>query len=411
MILAFVAVAMLAFAGGMVTDRLMIGDGSSSANNGSNIGATNSAELKNFGLYNEALNIIRQKFVGRSTLTDQQLLYGSIKGLVDSLGDTGHTTFLTPDEYKQFQSQLSATFAGIGVEMADQTPPYTIGRVLPGTPAEKAGLKAGDTITAVDGVNAASLSYSDFVGKIRGTAGTTVTLSILHSGSITPVDIKVTRATLNIPLVEWGMVPGTHVADIVLAEFSQGAYDQLAAAVTSATSAGATSIVFDMRGNPGGYASEAQKVASEFLTNGVIYIQRDASGNQNPIDVAAGETATKLPMVVLVDHDSASAAEIVAGALQDNGRAKIVGLTTFGTGTVLTPETLSDGSVILLGTSDWLTPHGHRIFGVGITPDQQVAMPSGSQPTDPTTLSTMTATTFASSTDAELVAAVKDLAK
>jgi carboxyl-terminal processing protease len=205
------------------------------------------------------------------------------------------------------------------------------------------------------------------------------------------------------------MVPGTHVADIVLAEFSQGAYDQLSAAVNSATSAGATSIVLDMRGNPGGYASEAQKVASEFLSTGVVYIQRDADGNQTPVDVAPGETATKLPVVVLVDHDSASATEIVAGALQDSGRAKVVGVTTFGTGTVLTPETLSDGSVILLGTSDWLTPNGHRIFGVGITPNQVVALPTGGQPLDPTTLSTMTAATFSASTDAELLAAVKDL--
>ena len=404
-ILATLAIAILAFAGGMMTDRLVFSGDTSL----SDTGGANSASLQNFALYNEALTVVRQNFVGRSTLTDQQLLYGSIKGLVDSLGDTGHTTFLTADQYKQFQTQLSSSFAGVGIEMASQTAPYVIARTLPGTPAEKAGFKAGDTITAVDGAATATMAYSDLVSKIRGTAGTSVTITVIHPGSTTPVDIKVTRQTLSLPLVAWGMVPGTHVADIALGEFGQGAYDQTLAAVKSATSAGATGIVFDLRGNPGGYATEAQKVASEFLSSGTVYIQRDASGKQTPVTVDTSESPTALPMAVLVDHNSASASEIVAGALQDNHRAKLIGVTTFGTGTVLTPMTLSDGSVILLGTSDWLTPDGHRIFGVGITPDQVVALSGSAQPTDPGTLTSMTATQFSASTDAELLAAVKTL--
>ncbi len=396
-ILVIVAVALFAFSAGMVTDRLAFA------------GNETSGSLHNFGLYNEALTLIRNDFVGRSTVTDKQLLYGSIKGLVNSLGDTGHTTFLTPQEYQQFRSQLSATFAGVGIVLAGQTAPYTIDRVLPGTPAANAGLKAGDEITAVDGVAASNLTYSNLVSKIRGAAGTSVKLTVIHPGSTTPVDVPLTRETLKVPIVAWGMVPGTHVADISLGEFAQGAGDQLQKAITQATTAGATSIVLDLRGNPGGFADEARTVASAFLSSGVVYLQRDSNGNKTPVGVLTGATHTNLRMVVLVDHDSASAAEIVAGALQDNHRAKIVGVTTFGTGTVLTPEKLTDGSVILLGTSDWLTPDGHRIFGIGITPDELVALTANAQPTDPAKLATMTSVQFLASTDAELLAAVKDL--
>ena len=152
-------------------------------------------------------------------------------------------------------------------------------------------------------------------------------------------------------------------------------------------------------------------MASEFLSSGVVYIQQDANGNDVNENVDTGRTHTSLPLVVLVDHDSASSSEIVAGALQDSGRARVVGEPTYGTGTVLQQFTLSDGSVLILGTAWWLTPDGHRIFGVGIKPDQTVAMSSGAVPIDPTDLGTMTTSQLASSGDAELLAAVGDLNK
>jgi carboxyl-terminal processing protease len=223
------------------------------------------------------------------------------------------------------------------------------------------------------------------------------------------VDITIVRANVQVPLADWGMVPGTHVADIVLTEFSQGAADDLWSNIQAATKAGATSIVLDLRGNPGGYASEAQEVASEFLTKGTVYILQDASGNNTSIPVDTKRAHTNLPMVVLVDHNSASAAEIVAGALQDNGRAKIVGMPTFGTGTVLQEFPLSDGSVIILGTAWWLTPNGHRIFGVGIKPDQKVVMPTGVYPVYPTDLSSMSYSELVNYSDTQLIAGATDL--
>ena len=330
--------------------------------------------------------------------------------MVDSLGDTGHSTFLTPQEYAAFQASLGDTVAGIGVMMADNAGVFTVTKVLTGSPAEAAGVKAGDVITAIDGTTTTGMSFDVLTSKIRGTAGTKVTIAVIHLGSTAPVTI--TRANITVPLVEWGMVPGTHVADIALAEFSTGASDQLWADITAAKAAGATSIVLDLRGNPGGYAAEAQEVASEFMSSGTVYIEQDANGKNTNVMVDAARTRTALPLVVLVDHDSASSAEIVAGALQDSHRAlKIVGVATYGTGTVLQAFPLEDGSVIILGTSWWLTPAGHRIFGVGITPDQSVQLPTGVFPTDPSTFTSMTASQFATSQDAQLTAAINDLPK
>jgi carboxyl-terminal processing protease len=352
---------------------------------------------------------VKQYYVGRSSLTDEQLLYGSIRGMVDSLGDTGHSVFLTPEEYAAWQASLSANVGGIGVMMSAGNGVLKVDRVIPGSPAEKAGVKAGDQITKIDGVDVSGMTFQEAGSKIRGEPGTSVTITVVHAGSTTPVDITIVRASIEVPLVDWGMVPGTHIADIVLTEFAQGAADKLHRAIVAAKSAGATSIILDLRGNPGGYANEAQGVASEFLTSGVVYIQQDARGVNTEVRVDTSRAHTDMPLVVLVNHYSASSAEIVAGALQDAGRAKIVGVNTYGTGTVLQQFPLSDGSVIILGTAWWLTPNGHRIFGVGIKPDEIVQMPAGALPIYPTDLPSMSTSAFNSSGDTQLLAAVNDL--
>jgi carboxyl-terminal processing protease len=391
------AAAMIAFAGGMVVDHLAVPPQQAQQ------------PLKDFDVYEQALQDIRDHYVGRSSLTDQQLLYGSISGMVQSLGDTGHTRFLTAQEYQQMNSELSGKVAGIGVLMSEANGLLVVARVIAGSPADKAGVKAGDQITAVDGVSTSGYTFDQLATKIRGDVGTKVTISVLHEGATTAVDLTMTRALVSAPLVDWNIVPGTHIADIALFQFSDGAGDQVRQAVEAAQKQGATAIVLDLRGNPGGVADEARTVASDFLSKGVVYLEEDSSGKRTEVTVDTSRVSTALPMVVLVDHDTASAAEIVAGALQDSLRAKVVGLTTYGTGTVLEPFVLSDGSVVLLGVSDWLTPLGHRIFGVGITPDEKVALPTGGQPIDPIDLSAMTDSQLQSSRDAQLLAAVKDL--
>jgi carboxyl-terminal processing protease len=404
-VLIIIAVALLSFSAGMVTNQLVLGEQTAAQSPA----PSGSGPLANFSTYEEALRIIRANYVDRSNLTDQQLLYGSIRGMVDSLGDIGHTVFLTPEEYQSETSSLDATYGGIGVVGTESNGMPAVERVLPDSPAEKAGLKAGDQILAVDGVSTSGKTFADVAPSIRGKVGTQVTLTIVHAGSTTPVDVTITRQQVKIPLVEWGMVPGTHVADIALFEFSTGASDQLQAALSEAEADGATAIVLDLRGNPGGYVAEAQGVGGLFLPKGVLYIQENASGARSSINVDSTKPETNLPMVVLVDHSTASAAEIVAGALQDAGRARIIGLTTVGTGTVLQVFPLNDGSAIALATAEWLTPNGNHIFGKGITPDQLIALPSGVAPTDPRALASMTAAEFMASTDSELLAAVQYL--
>ena len=396
-ILVVVAAVLLAFSGGMIVDHLTVAS------------QQQQQVLQNFDVYLQALQDIRNNYVGRGSLTDQQLLYGSIQGLVDSLGDTNHSRFMTADQYQQLQSQLSGKVAGIGILIVETNGTPTVERVIVGSPAEGAGVKAGDQITAVDGTSTAGMNFDQLAALIRGDVGTKVTITVIHAGSTTGVDLSMVRQNVSAPLVDWGIVPGTHVADIALFEFSDGASDQVQAAIDAAKLQGATAIVLDLRANPGGLADEARGVASEFLPGGVIYIDEDASGQRSEVTVDTSRRNTTLPMVVLVDAGTASAAEIVAGVLQDSHRAKVVGLTTVGTGTVLQPFVLSDGSVVLLGTSDWLTPSGHRIFGVGITPDETIAMPSGTAPIDPVNLEAMTPTQLQSSGDAELLAALKDL--
>ncbi len=406
LILSAVAAVMIAFAGGMVVDHLTVSAQQTAQNE----------PLKDFTIYDQAVQDIRQNYVGSSSITDQQLLYGSISGMVDALGDTGHSRFLTPEEYKQEMSELSGTVAGIGVLVTQSNGELLVERVIAGSPAAGAGVLAGDQITAVNGTSTSGMTFDQLAAAIRGDPGTKVTISVIHPGATTSVDITMTRATVTAPIVDWGIVPGTHIADIALYEFDDGASDQVKQAIDGAKAAGATAIVLDLRGDPGGLAEQARSVASEFLSKGNVYLEQDASGKQTPITVDTSFASTEAetdgwPMVVLVDHDTASAAEIVAGALQDSGRASIVGLTTVGTGTVLEPFTLSDGSVILLGIEDWLTPDGHLIFGKGITPDQTVALPSGAAPIDPINLGGMTAVSLQSSGDAQLLAAVADLSQ
>jgi carboxyl-terminal processing protease len=394
--LVVVAAALIAFSGGMAADRLAFGQ-------------TSQDPLSDFAVYDQALKIIRSDYVGNSSVTDQQLLYGSISGMVNSLGDTGHSRFLTPDQLKQEQTDLQGQFVGIGVtlDLSGTTP--GVARVAAGSPAEKAGVKAGDQITAVDGKTTAGLSPADLSTLIRGPADTKVTLTILHAGSNVPLAIAIVRGTFDVPSVDFGMIPGTSIADIALIQFSTGSSNQLQTAIKQAEAQKATGIILDIRDNPGGFANEAIGAASHFLRSGVVYIQQDASGKKDPQKVVENEEHTDLPLVVLVDHNTASAAEIVAGALQDNHRAKIVGVTTFGTGTVLQEFPLSDGSALFLGTEYWLTPSGQKIFGVGIKPDQSVDLPATAQPIDPIDMGNVTNAQVLASGDAQLLAALADL--
>jgi carboxyl-terminal processing protease len=378
---------------------------------GSGIGSAPSpaSSLKptDFGLIREAWDTLHQNYVGRDELDDTTLIYGAIDGLTKAVGDTGHTDFMTPQERKQRDDALSGSYVGIGVriEPAADGRPQIVG-VFDDGPAKAAGLTPDDVILEVDGRPTDGATIDQVASWVRGEAGTTVTLVVRHGPDGAERTVKIVRADVPIHPVAWTMVPGTKTALVALEQFSNGAADEVVKTLKAAREAGAQRVVLDLRGNPGGYVNEAVGVASQFLSSGLVYIERDASDHRTEHPVSPNGVATDLPLVVLTDGNTASSAEIVAGALQDAGRAKVVGETTFGTGTVLSEFDLSDGSALRIGTVEWLTPKGRRIWHEGIAPDVPVKMPSGTLPLSPDDVTKLTADQAANVADPQLAKAL-----
>lgn len=361
-------------------------------------------------LIEEAWRVIHDNYVDPAGLDDQRLAYGAIGGLADAVGDDGHTGFMTAEQARASDESLSGSFVGIGVQVSEADDGgIEITTVFPNTPAEEAGLRRGDRILAVDGTTTNGESVDEAVTRVRGPEGEDVVLTIGRAGTA-DFDVTITRRTFDLPLVSWAMVPGTTIAMIRLDQFATGSTDGMKQAITAAMQDGATGIVLDLRSNPGGYVGEAVGVASQFLSDGIVYQAYDRSGVRKDAEVVAGGLAIDIPLVVLANGDTASAAEIVSGAIQDAGRAEVVGEKTFGTGTVLGRFDLSDGSALRIGVERWLTRDGRPIWHEGLEPDIAVALPDAAQPVLPDTLRDMTAAQFKASTDDQVKRAVELLA-
>jgi carboxyl-terminal processing protease len=360
----------------------------------------------NVGIVWEALRILRRHYVDEEALSDRKLTEGAIRGMVDALGDTGHSVYLTPDEVQAEQDALQGRLVGIGVMIDQRSGVPAVISVIDGSPADRAGVLVGDVIVAVDGVSTERSPADEIVRLVRGEAGTSVQLRLRRDGA-PDLEVSMVRERIDLEPVSWAFVPGTRIADIRLLQFSESAGRDLRRAVRAAVADGARALVLDLRGNPGGLVDEAIRVASTFLRRGVVYQERDRAGEVTPVRVRQRAIAPDLPLVVLVDSGSASSSEIVAGALQDNDRATIVGERTFGTGTVLNLFPLSDGSAIRLGVLNWLTPDGEGVFDTGIEPDEVIALPSGATILDPDELDDLDFAEFASSSDAQLRRAVR----
>jgi carboxyl-terminal processing protease len=356
-----------------------------------------------FRLMEQAWNMIDQNYVDRSAVDPQSLSYGAISGMVNALGDTGHSRFLTPQMRTQEQNAIQGKFSGIGAEVQMKDGHVVIVTPLDGSPAQKAGVVPGDVVVKVDGEDVTGQPLEQVVSKILGQAGTKVTLTLQDPNSGQQRDVTITRAEITIHNVTWQMLPGTQVAHLRVAAFSQGVTDDLKKALGEIKAAGAKGIVLDLRNDPGGLLDEAIGVTSQFLSSGDVLLEKDAQGNVTHVPVKSGGLATDIPMVVLINQGTASAAEIASGALQDAGRAQLVGETTFGTGTVLQEFALADGSSMLLATQEWLTPKGRVIWHQGIEPDKAVALPSGALPLTPESERQMTGSELQSSQDQQLL--------
>jgi carboxyl-terminal processing protease len=364
-----------------------------------------------FDLIAQAWAILHQDYVGADELDNKALAYGAIEGLTNAVGDTGHTSFLTPKERADRAEELSGSYVGIGVRIdaAEDGRPLIVG-VFSGSPAEAANLTPGDIIVSVDGQATDGHDLDEVAGWIRGEAGSTVKVTVRHGVDGTDRELSIVRAEVKVETVSWVMVPGTRTAVLRLEEFSHGAADAVKAALGAIKEAGADRVVFDLRGNPGGYVDEAVGVASQFLKSGNVFIERDASGKETVHPVSPDGAGTDLPLVVLIDAGTASSAEIVSGAIQDAGRAQLIGVTTFGTGTVLGEFELSDGSALRVGTVEWLTPKGRRIWHEGIVPDVKVERADTVRPIVPDDLRTMTASQASHVDDPQVARALTSVA-
>jgi carboxyl-terminal processing protease len=306
---------------------------------------------------------------GRDDLSDR-----AIAGIVSSLHDR-FSNYFSPKEYARFKLQQSGQFAGIGVQVTKDAAGLKIVKVYDDSPARKARLREGDVIVAVAGRPLKGRSQDASVGLIQGPLGTAVKLTVRRDGSTR--DVELTRSAIEVPVVASSekTVDGRKLAVISLAQFSSGAHGELAAALRKAMDHGAKGVVFDLRDNPGGLVTEAQLVASEFLKDGKIVTTKGRSVPSRTLSATGDPVAPKLPMVVLVNRGSASAAEIVAGALQDRKRAELVGTRTFGKGVFQEVIDLSNGGALDITAGQYFLPSGRNLggkgtdTGSGLTPD------------------------------------------
>ena len=387
------------FVGGAWTERktLFLGGGVLTGSN------------QNIGLIGEAWNIVEKNFVDRAAIKPTQMTYGAISGMVDSLGDTGHSTFLSPEMVKEEQNFTQGQFEGVGLEIQMKGGKVVIVAPIDGSPAKNAGLHPGDIILKVNGAEVSGLSVGQVANQVLGPAGTQVTLTIQDPNTGETSEFTIQRAQINLQNVTWHMLPGTTIAHLRLAGFSQGVTQELQKTLQEIQAQGGTGLILDLRNNPGGLLSEAVGIASQFLTEGNVLLERNAEGEVKPIPVESGGVAPTVPMVVLINGGTASAAEIVSGALQDAHRAELVGETTFGTGTVLNQFPLSDGSALSLATEEWLTPSGGSIWHHGISPDIQVSLPVNITPLVPEAEQDITRTQLTASGDEQLLRALEIL--
>ncbi|HEX6542604.1 MAG TPA: S41 family peptidase [Ktedonobacterales bacterium] len=336
----------------------------------------------------QAWDDITNNFVVTDKLNTKKMAYAAIDAMVNSLGDTGHSRFQTKAEYEAEQNQLNnSSTVGIGVYLSGGgKDPLRIDAVIPNSPAAKSGkLKPGDFIVAVDHKDITGMTIDQVRPLIGGKEGTSVTLTIKRTeGKLSSVfDVTLARANFTAPIVVSYIVPTLNIAFIQITQFAQGADSELRQKLKEAKAAHVQGIVLDLRDNPGGYLTEAVSVASEFIPAGKdknVLIVRSRTDRQTEA-VKSGGLATDMPLAILVNNNTASAAEIVTGAIKVNRpEVHVIGEKTFGTGTVLEPFQLSDGSVLLIGTAEFLLPDGTSIYNKGITPDQPVTLPKSVVP-------------------------------
>jgi carboxyl-terminal processing protease len=325
-----------------------------------------------FRLIAEAYRTIDGDYVNQEAVKPRRMAYGAVDGMVQTLGDAGHTRFLTPEMVERHRDLIQGQYEGIGARVEMRDGEVTVVAPFDDSPAQEAGLQAGDAIIGVNGDDISGLSLEQATQRIMGPVGTTVTLTVRDAETGKTRTVTIGRAEVELEIVTWARLPGTSVAHLRIASFSEEVSSDLGAALNQMQGEGIEALILDLRNNPGGLLNQAVEVASYFLESGSVLRIKDAGGEITEVPVEDDIQATTLPIVVLVNEGTASGAEVVTGALQDGDRAIVIGMTTFGTGTVLQEFELADGSVLLLAVEEWRTPQGRVIWHKGLEPDIKV---------------------------------------
>jgi carboxyl-terminal processing protease len=372
------------------------------------LGATASMESNPaFASFQAAWELLHDHYALPEEIDDTELLYGAARGMMQALGDTSHSAFLDPGDAQAFRDSMEGELVGIGIHVEfDEAYPEIVDPIA-GSPAEAAGLQDGDLIVAIDDVQTDRLPSAEVADLLRGGEGENVELLVVRPANDREFTVTVTRARIDVDPVSWALLPGDVVL-IRLRDFSEGAAAELRSALQSALDLEARGIVLDLRGNPGGLVNEARLVASEFLPEGKV-LYWEYRRNEDPRAIRLRESnglALDLPMVVLVDRKSASAAEILAASLRDNDRSEIVGEATFGTATVVLSYGLEDGSLVSIGASLWKAPDGEFARDIGIQPTIEALMPATVDPIDFDEEAQLTGAEIAESGDSQLETAL-----
>lgn len=387
LVLTVLIVGLGSFAGGFVTGHLMpfVGDSGPGFQEPPTVAPppTTSPEQQTatpediqalFAPFWESWNLVHANFVDQP-LDDVLLMRGAISGMMQALGDQ-HSSYMDPVDYKQANESLEGSYEGIGAYVDTTTDYLTITSPIPDSPAEKAGLLPGDKIVAIDGEDMTSIDAELVRRKVLGPAGSTVVLTIMREGKDTPFDVSIIRARISIASATGKMLEGD-IAYFQVNTFGSNTMPELNAALQELMPQNPKSIILDLRNNGGGYLQTSVEVASQFIGKGVVLYEQYGDGTRSTYEVIPGglATDTNIPMIVLINEGSASASEIVAGALQDSGRAKLLGTVSYGKGSVQNWIPLSgDNGAVRITIAKWLTPKERTIHEIGLTPDYPVEL-------------------------------------
>lgn len=317
----------------------------------------------------EVWDLIFNDYVDRDELDTAALGEGAIEGMLDALDDP-YSSYMDPESFELSWSGIEGKFQGIGAYVSMKDDKITIIAPITGSPADKAGIRAGDIILGIDGDSTEDMTLNEAVLRIRGPEGTTVRILVLHLDETEPEELEIVRAEIEISSVYLEMMDD--IAYIYISNFTERTDEELEPVLDSISREAATGIILDLRSNPGGLLTSVVDVTSRFIQKGVVLYAEDNRGNTESFKVKENVRKTELPMVVLTDNYTASASEVLSGALQDYNRAVIAGTVTYGKGSVNTLYTLQDGSGVYITTHRWLTPNGKLIEGKGITPDYEL---------------------------------------